>query len=73
MLSTFTLEMAIQNRCFTNRVKGWLDSPGFGVFVGFSHFPTNAMWSILSAARLFFVRVLSDHSNQSLYLSCDRT
>ena len=42
-------------------------------FVRFLHFATNATWSILGAARLFFVRVLSDHSinqtnKQLLYL-----
>jgi len=33
----------------------------------FSHFVTNATWSIVSAARLFFMRVLSDHPiNQTI-------
>ena len=36
-------------------------------FVCFSHFVTNATWSILGAARLVFVRVFSDHSiNQTI-------
>ena len=36
-------------------------------FVRFSHFAAKATWSILGAARLFFVRVLSDHSiNQTI-------
>ena len=49
------------------RVKEWSDSPGFGAFARFLHFATNATWSILGAARLFFVRVLSDHSiNQTI-------
>ena len=36
-------------------------------FVCLSHFVTNATWSILGAARLLFVRMLSDHSiNQKI-------
>lgn len=44
------------------RLKGWSDFPGFGAFSRFSHFATIATRDILGAARLFFVRVLSDQS-----------
>ena len=58
--------LKLQLRIFV-RVKEWSDSPGFGAFARFLHFATNATWSILGAARLFFVRVLSDHSiNQTI-------
>ena len=47
--------------------------PEVGTFVRFSHFATNTTWSIPGTARLFFARMLFDHStnqliNQSLYL-----
>ena len=52
--------------------------PEVGAFVRFSHFATNATWSILGAARLFFVKVLFDHSlthstNQSFNQSINRS
>ena len=46
----------------------------FAYFVHFSHFGTNATLSILGAARLFLVRVLSNQSvNKSLYLRVNGT